>query len=171
MDLQKTVSWELFRWYCALFSWIPGGIGSTIRCFFLKPFFGGAGKRTRIFEYFVLEYPQGLRVGDDVRINRDCNFYARGGITIGSGVIIGEQVSLQTGKHDYRHREIFSAPLVVAPIEIMRGAWIGAHVVVLPGVTVGEGSIVGAGAVVTKDVPANTIVGGVPAKFIKKRFK
>jgi maltose O-acetyltransferase len=164
------LSWEAFRWYAALLGWIPAGVGSIVRCFFLKPFFGKAGRGLRIMENFVLEYPQGLTVGDNVRFNRDCNVYARGGVKIGDNVLIGNGVSIITANHDVKAYWMIDSPLVVKPIVISDGVWIGAHAVILPDVVLGEGCVVGAGAVVTKSVEPFAIVGGVPARVISKRF-
>ncbi|MFA4946620.1 MAG: acyltransferase [Candidatus Micrarchaeia archaeon] len=171
MDFWNALGWEAFRWYSAALSWIPGGIGAIVRGALLKPFFKRAGRRTLIFECFTLEYPGGFACGDDLRVNRDCNFYAGGGLTLGNGVIVGQRVSIITANHDYSHAPLLRAPLVRKPVKIGDDCWIGAHAVILPGVTLGKGAIVAAGAVVTKSVPANTIVAGVPARVIKKRFK
>ena len=94
------------------------------------------------------------------------NFVAMsaGGITIEDDVMIAANVSLITNNHDFQDRAV----LTCKPVVIKRNAWIGVNATILPGVTIGENAIVAAGAVVTKDVPANALVGGVPAKFIKK---
>jgi acetyltransferase-like isoleucine patch superfamily enzyme len=88
-----------------------------------------------------------------------------GGITIEDNVLIGPQVKLVTENHplDPATRK----GLITKPILIKRNAWVGAGATILPGVTIGENSVVAAGAVVSKDVPENTVVGGIPAKFLK----
>jgi len=106
-----------------------------------------------------------LRIGKNVFINHDCTFLDIGGITIEDEVLIGPKVSLITESHPLNPTE--RKALLVKPIVIKRNAWIGAGAIILPGVTVGENAVVAAGAVVTADVLPNTIVGGVPAKFIK----
>ena len=88
-----------------------------------------------------------------------------GGITIEDDVLIGPKVNLITENHPLNPNDRKS--LICKPIVVKRNAWIGAAVTILPGVTIGENSVVAAGAVVTADVPPNTIVGGVPAKFIR----
>ena len=88
-----------------------------------------------------------------------------GGITIEDDVMLGPNVQLITENHPINPSE--RKNLDLKPILIQKNAWIGAGAIVLPGVTVGKNSVVAAGSVVTKDVPANTVVGGVPAKFIK----
>jgi acetyltransferase-like isoleucine patch superfamily enzyme len=88
-----------------------------------------------------------------------------GGITIEDDVLIGPKVNLITENHplDPANRKA----LISKPIVVKRNAWIGAAATILPGVTIGENSVVAAGALVTSDVPPNTVVGGVPAKIIK----
>jgi acetyltransferase-like isoleucine patch superfamily enzyme len=107
-----------------------------------------------------------IRVGRNVFINHSCTLNDIGGITIGDQVLIGPRVSLVTSGHPVdpalRRRQI-----VAAPIAIERGAWICAGATVLHGVTVGEDSVVAAGAVVTRDVPPGVVVGGVPARVLR----
>jgi acetyltransferase-like isoleucine patch superfamily enzyme len=105
------------------------------------------------------------RIGKNVFINHDCTFLDIGGITIEDDVLIGPKVSLITESHPLSPVE--RRALIVKPIVIKRNVWIGAGATILPGVTVGENAVVAAGAVVNKDVPANTAVAGVPAKVIK----
>ncbi|MBP5973266.1 acyltransferase [Brasilonema sp. CT11] len=92
-------------------------------------------------------------------------------ITIGEDVLIGAYSYIISGNHCYERRDIpiGAQGFVGAPIVIEDGAWLGTHVVVLPGVTIGKGAIVAAGSVVTKSIPAYEVWGGVPAKFIKNR--
>jgi acetyltransferase-like isoleucine patch superfamily enzyme len=118
-----------------------------------------------IFPPFYSEFGKNLILGTDVFINMDCSFQDTGGITIGDGSLIGHNSSLTTLNHskDPDRR----ADMTPAPIVIGSKVWLGAAVPVVPGVTIGDGAIVGAGSVVTKDVPANTIVGGVPARLIR----
>lgn len=106
-------------------------------------------------------------VGRRVFINHGCTLNDLGGITIGDDVLIGPNVQLISSGHptdpERRRREV-----VMAPIVIERGVWIGAGAIVLQGVTVGEDAVVAAGAVVTRDVAPRTVVGGVPARAIKR---
>ena len=97
-------------------------------------------------------------------INADCKFQDQGGIYIDDGALIGHGVVLATLNHDLDPEK--RQQLHPAPIRIGKRVWIGANATVLPGVTIGDNAVVAAGAVVTKDVPADTIVGGVPAKQI-----
>jgi len=103
--------------------------------------------------------------GKNVFINHACTFLDLGGITIEDDVQIGPKVNIITENHpvDPAQRKMLHLKSVL----VKRNAWIGAAATILPGVTVGENAIVAAGAVVHKDVDANTIVGGIPAKMIK----
>jgi acetyltransferase-like isoleucine patch superfamily enzyme len=102
---------------------------------------------------------------ENVFINHACSFLDMGGITIEDGALIGPRVNLVTENHPLNPNE--RSALLTKPIRIRQKAWIGAGAIILPGVTVGENAVVAAGAVVSKDVPDNTIVGGIPAKIIR----
>ena len=114
------------------------------------------------------EFPHSVGMFPPFRvfINMGCKFQDQGGITIDEGALIGHNVVLATLNHmiDPSKR----AGMTYAPIHIGKNVWIGANATVLAGVTIGDGAIVAAGAVVSKDVAPNTVVGGVPAKLIKK---
>ena len=118
-----------------------------------------------LFPPFYTDYGQNITIGKNVFINSGCCFQDQGGIEIGDNVLIGQQVVLATLNHDLMPEK--RANMSPAPIKIGDDVWIGAHATILAGVTIGNGAVIAAGAVVTKDVPANTIVGGVPAKIIK----
>lgn len=118
-----------------------------------------------IFTPIYINYGKHITIGKNVFINFDCTFLALGGITIEDDVLIGPKVSLITENHPLNPEE--RKGLIGKPIHIKKNAWIGANVTILSGVTIGENAVVAAGALVSKDVPDNTIVGGIPAKFIK----
>ena len=103
-------------------------------------------------------------IGKNVVINSDCLMMAAGGITIEDDVMIAANAQLISNNHDLDNRWIITCK----PVRICRRAWIGAGATILPGVTIGENAVVGAGSVVTKNVEANTIVAGNPAKVIRK---
>lgn len=105
-----------------------------------------------------------VSVGEHVFINHSLTVMARGGVEIQENVMIGPGVSLLTANHDVYDHQI----LLCGKITIQKNAWIGAQAIILPGVTVGENAVVAAGAVVTKDVEANTVVGGNPARVLKR---
>lgn len=121
---------------------------------------------TTIFVPFYTNFGRHLTIGKNVFINHDCSFLDLGGITIDDDVLIGPKVSLITENHPIDPLQRKSLDL--KSIHIKRNAWIGAAATILPGVTIGENAIVAAGAVVTKNVPDNVVVAGVPAKVIKK---
>lgn len=122
-------------------------------------------KSTTIFGPFYTNFGRFIKIGKGVFINHACTFLDMGGITLEDNVLIGPKVNLITENHPMEPQNRRS--LVCRPVVIKRNAWVGAAATILPGVTVGENAIVAAGAVVTKDVAANTIVAGVPAKAVK----
>lgn len=124
---------------------------------------------TTIFVPFYTNFGRFIRIGRNVFINHACSFLDMGGITIEDDVLIGPKVNLITENHPLDPTD--RKALIAKPILIKRNAWIGAGVTILPGVTIGENAVVAAGAVVSKDVPENSIVGGVPAKLIRNIFK
>lgn len=123
------------------------------------------GEGFALFPPFTTDYGRNIHVGDRVFINSGCRFQDQGGIFIGNEALIGHNVVLATLNHDIAPTR--RQTLIPAPIHIGNCVWIGSNSTVLPGVTIGDNSIVAAGATVTKDVPANCIVGGVPAKVIR----
>jgi acetyltransferase-like isoleucine patch superfamily enzyme len=114
---------------------------------------------------FYSDFGENISIGKNVFVNHACTFMDRGGITIEDNVLIGPKVNLITTNHPVSPAE--RRATISHPIVIKKGAWIGVGATILPGVTIGENAIVAAGAVVSKNVPDNTIAGGVPAKFIK----
>ena len=114
---------------------------------------------------FYSDFGENIHIGKNVSVNHACTFMDRGGITIEDNVLIGPKANLITTNHPINPSE--RRATISQPIVIKKGAWIGVGATILPGVTIGENSIVAAGAVVSKDVPNNAIVGGIPAKFIK----
>lgn len=120
---------------------------------------------TIIFPPFYTNFGRFTRLGKNVFINHDCSFVDIGGITVEDDVLIGPKVSLITENHPLDPGD--RKTLLVKPIVIKRNAWIGAAATILPGVTVGENAVVAAGAVVSRDVPANSVVAGVPAKVVR----
>ncbi len=118
-----------------------------------------------VFPPFYTDCGKNLTIGKNVFFNSGCKMQDQGGITIGDGTLIGHNVVLATLNHDMQPSK--RGNMHPKPICIGKNVWIGSNATVLPGVTIGDGSIIAAGAVVTKDVPPFTVVGGVPAKIIK----
>ena len=108
--------------------------------------------------------PHMVKIGKNVVVMPGCLMMSAGGITIDDGAMIAANVQLISNNHDLYERQIITC----TPVHIGKNAWIGAGATILPGVTVGDNAVVGAGSVVTKDVAADTIVAGNPAKFIKR---
>ncbi|MCM1225496.1 MAG: sugar O-acetyltransferase [Lachnospiraceae bacterium] len=119
----------------------------------------------RMFPPFYTDFGKNITIGKDVFINSGCHFQDQGGIEIGDGALIGHNVVLATINHDLNPKE--NRKNHYAPIKIGSHVWIGSNATILSGITIGDWAVVAAGAVVTRDVPAMTVVGGVPAKVLK----
>lgn len=119
-----------------------------------------------IFTPFHINYGKNTQIGKNVFINFDCVFLDLGGITIEDGVLIAPKVSLLSEGHPISPQERHS--LVPKHIHIKKNAWIGANATILHGVTIGQNAVVAAGSVVTKNVPDNVVVGGIPAQILKR---
>ena len=120
----------------------------------------------RMFPPFYTAFGKMTKVGKGVFINFGCTFLDQGGITIGDGVFIAPDVKILSEAHPEepsRRRTLLTKPVVIGD-----RVWIGAGATILPGVTIGENAIVAAGAVVSRDVEPDTIVGGVPARVLRK---
>lgn len=119
----------------------------------------------RLFPPFYTDFGKNITIGKDVFINSGCHFQDQGGITIKDGTFIGHNVVIATINHDLdpsmNRKNHYSSVI------IEKNVWIGSNATILPGVTIGEWAVIAAGAVVTKNVPPMTVVGGVPAKIIK----
>lgn len=129
------------------------------------------GKRSYIDYRTYFRYPSKISIGDDVWINRGCRFFAsylikEAVIRVGNHVAFGPEVCILGAGHDPRFSHL---PDTAASVIVENHCWIGGRAVLLPGVHIGEGAVVAAGSVVTRDVPPWNIVGGVPARFIKQR--
>lgn len=118
-------------------------------------------------------YKNSMIIGNGTWIGQQCFFHSAGGITIGADVGIGPAVKIITSFHQGVPEgiPIMKSPLVFKPVIIEDGADIGVSSTILPGVTIGKGAQVGAGAVVTSDVDPYTIVAGVPARFMRNRIE
>ena len=111
------------------------------------------------------DFGKNITVGENVFINACCHLQDHGGVTIGDGCPIGHNVVFATLNHELAsERRSGTHP---APIVLGKNVWVGSNATILQGVTIGDNAVIGAGAVVTKNVAANTVVGGVPARFIK----
>src|SRR5690625_707152 len=122
--------------------------------------------RFMCFTPFYTDFAKNITIGKNVFINKGCSCQDRGGITIGDGALIGMNVTIASLNHGLspETRDTTYAD----PVHIGNHTWIGSSATILPGVTIDDNAVIAAGAVVTKDVPTNTIVVGVPAKAVKE---
>lgn len=145
-----------------------GNLGLVSRYCLTKSLAKGVGENVSIQPGAYIFNVQSLTVGNNVSIHPMCYIEAYGGIEIGNDVSIAHCVTIMSVNHGYKDLTIpiKDQPLDPRPVCVKDNVWIGSHVVVLGGVTVGEGAVIAAGAIVTKDVPPYSVVAGVPAKVI-----
>ena len=156
--------WAYFVW--PMVAWIPRGIGSKLRVLALRCFGGDIGPSCLIESGVRILIPWNLRLKGFVAIGRNAEIYNHGQVTIERMVVVSQYCYLCTGTHDYTNPAL---PLRWEPILVCSEAWLGAGTWVLPGVTIGEGAVVGARSLVTKDVPEWTVSAGHPCRVIKPR--
>lgn len=152
------------------FKYFPSPVGNYLRKAVTWPFCRSIAG-VRLYEGVTLWYPSSLKFGDNVSLNEWVYLSGIGTLKIGNNVRIGLRTTILTSDHniDDVNTPICEQGILVAPTIIEDDVWIGCNVTVLKGVTIGRGSVIAAGAVVNSDVQPYSIVGGVPAKLIKKR--
>lgn len=142
----------------------------------LRKMFGSMGKNVHIDIDFHCEYGKNIHLGDNVIINMNCTFVDNNSITIGNNVLIASNVQFYTATHPVNYWErnrhnndgkFFNT--YAKPIVIEDGVWIGGGAIVLPGVTIGRNSVIGAGSVVTRDIPENSVAVGNPCRVMRKQ--
>lgn len=163
----------LFIMYQMTASWLPisqrSGLAKALRVFWAKKILAKCGKNVNI-EKFAMFSPE-VSVGDNSGIGIKCELY--GPVTIGNDVMIGPEVVVYTSGHRFDSLDV---PMRLQgftdkrPVEIGNDVWIGRRAIIMPGVKIGDGCVIGAGAVVTKDIPPYSVAGGVPAKVVKSRL-
>ncbi len=121
-----------------------------------------------LFPPFTTDCGKNINLGKNVFINSGCRFQDQGGIFIGDDVLVGHNVIIATLNHGFKPEN--RADLIPAPVRIGNKAWIGSGSIILPGITIGENAVVAAGSVVAKDVPANTVVAGNPARILRENI-
>jgi len=140
-----------------------------VRKFILRHLFGAdVASSAVLYSGFEIRSPRKLKIGANTTIGHRATLDARGGLTIGKNVNLSSEVMIWTAQHDYRDLQFGT---MFKPVAIDDYAWLGPRCIILPGVTIGEGSVVAAGAVVTKNIEPYTVVGGVPAQKIADRPK
>lgn len=148
---------------------LPTKAGIAVRYVLLSRLARACGDNVAIFEGVYLFHIAKMQIGNNVSIHQMCYLDAFGGIDIGSDVAIAHGSTIMTTEHNYQDvaAAIRDAGCSASPVRISDDVWIGAGVKVLAGVTIGSHSVVGAGAVVTRDVESNSVAAGVPARRLK----
>lgn len=150
--------------------WISEIHSHRIRSFFYrKVYLIDMHSTTVVYADCEIRCPSKLSLGKGCVIGNNAILDARAGLSIGNNAVLASNVSIWTLQHDYRDPEFRCTKEHYGPVHIGDRAWIGPNTVILHDVTIGEGAVVAAGAVVTKDVPPYTVVGGIPAKKIGDR--
>jgi acetyltransferase-like isoleucine patch superfamily enzyme len=147
------------------------GTGPKLRAVFYETTLPKCGNNLYVHSGVIFYFPYNISIGDNVYFNRDTFITARDAVEIGNNVLIGPNVVINTGNHTFSDPKM---PIVKQGhtserIVIGDDVWVGANAIILKGVSIGEGSVIAAGAVVTKSVEPYTVVAGVPAKKIKDR--
>jgi len=157
------VGWGLVQ--ATLFHWSPRPLHSWRSCL-LRLFGAKVGRGVHVYPGARIWAPWNIEIGDETGVADGAILYSQGKITLGRRVVVSQGVHLCTGTHDYERR---GYPLITKPITVRDAVWIAAEAFVHPGVTIGEGSVIGARSVVTKDIPAWMVCAGFPCKPLKER--
>lgn len=145
----------------------------------LKQLFGSIGTNVSVGLPFICDYGRNIYIGNNVSVNMNCTFVDCNKITVGDNVLIASNVQLYTATHPVElserltpdwnpQSEEYFCRTYALPITIGDGCWLGGGVIVLPGVNIGRGAVIGAGSVVTKDIPENSLAVGNPCRVIRK---
>jgi len=157
------VLWE-FSWFFFC-QWTPKPLNEW-RLFWLRVFDAKIHGTPFVHQRARIAVPWNLTMHDKACLGDRANAYSLGEIEIGPGAVVAQEAYLSTGSHDFSHP---ACPLTTAKITIGENAFVGARAFVLPGVTIGARSVVGAGSVVTKDVPPDVVAAGNPCRVLHPR--
>ncbi len=162
---------EIPVWFVGLLTnWLPDNrVTIRFRGILLKPFIFKCGKNFTIAKWVQLKSAHRLEIGDNVYIASGVWLNAMGGIKLKDEVVLGPHVVISTGTHQFKDDSVRFGGTVMEPVAIGKGSWLAANVAVRAGVTIGAGVLAATNAAITKDVPDNVIVGGVPAEVIGPR--
>lgn len=133
----------------------------------LKELFGSVGEHPSVSPGFRCDFGINIHVGDNFYAGYNCTMLDYAEIRIGNNCLIGPNTGIYTTGHNLEPADRYKTGWA-EPITIGNDVWIGGHACIMPGVTIGDGSVVAAGCVVTRDVPPGTVVGGVPGRIIKR---
>lgn len=158
-------------WFFHRLSKCPGRLGIKLRRALYPGFFKSFGRHATIQHDVTIEVPENISIGDNSGFNKGCWISGGGGVTIGSNVIVGPYTVIHSQDHvfDDASKTIIEQGHVSKPVAIGDDVWIAARVVITPGSSIGEGCVIGAGAVVVGAIPPYSVAVGVPAKVVKKR--
>lgn len=152
-----------------LTNWLPDNVVFLrLRGFLISPFFKKCGKNLRVGRHNIFYDSFEMELGDNIYIAQGNWFNGSGGIKIGDEVIFGPKSIITTSNHTKVNGSFRYGPSVLKPIRIEKGSWIGGNCAILAGVTIEHGSLIAANSVVNKNVPADSLYAGNPAKFIKE---
>lgn len=158
----------------ALLAPVPHDVGTRLRSIVLRAVGFRIGPRTIMMGTPTITGPPGvhrrLLIGSDCSFNVACHLEAGAEIVIEDRVALGHEVLILTTSHEANDPFRRAGDAIRRPVRIAAGAWLGSRSLVLPGVSIGRGAVVGAGALVNRDVPPHTVVGGVPARVIRRLF-
>jgi maltose O-acetyltransferase len=141
------------------------------RARFYGMFFNASGNNVIIMKQFSFRSPRGISIGNDTILGFNCFLDGAGNLEIGDNCLLAQNVSIFTANHRFNRTDIpiKNQGYDKRPVVIGSDVWIGANVIILPGVKIGNGCVIGAGSVVTKNIPNLSVAAGVPARIVKKR--
>lgn len=168
----------LFALYYGILKNLPEGydhptfsIFNNMRTWVCRELFADCGKGVNVHRGAAFGSGRAVKVGNYSHLGENVRINGRGGVSLGDNVLMGPDIIIYSGTHNFSSvaMPIQKQGMRYAPVVIGNDVWLGARVVILPGVTIGDGCIIGANAVVTKDLPPFSIAVGIPARVIKKR--
>lgn len=171
ISILRLILMEISGLFYFLVKFLPGATGYVLRYGALKVLLKKVDSFCYISPNVEILHFNNIRIGSRFACNTGSYLNGIGKLEIGNDVLIGSNATISTGKHpiDYVEGSIFAQPAIPLSIVIEDGVWIGAGVVVVPGVTIREGSVVGANSVLTKDTEAWGVYTGAPAKLVRYR--
>lgn len=169
--LRTLARYDMPLWMVGLISnwWPDNRVTIRVRGALFRPFIFKCGRNFSIAKNVHLKGTDKLIIGDNVYLATGVWLNAMGGMHIEDDVVMAPYVVISTGVKQYRQNSVRFGGTVLEPVNIGKGTWLAAHVVVRAGVTIGKGVLVTGNAAVTKDIPDNVMAGGVPAKVLHQR--